>query len=290
MLFQRTLKNSIEFNGIGVHSGQACKIIIKPAAENTGIIFKKIGDDSCGSNSFVSANYDNVIDTRLCTVIGDGTLKFSTIEHLMSALWGVGIDNAIIECSSEELAIMDGSSAPFVETLEAVGVVEQKSSPRKYLKILKETIIEEGGKFVKLSPSDVTSYKCSIDFDHPSIGYQEIVFEPHLSDYKREVSYARTFGFASEIEELKQMGLARGGSLENAVGVDEHGVMNPEGLRYYNEFVRHKLLDLIGDLFLTGYRFIAKIEGHKCGHYLNNMVLKKLFATPENFTFVELKN
>lgn len=284
MIFQKTLKRSVTINGIGIHSGIHSSITINPAPENTGIIFEK--NDNSGKN-LVAANYNNVVDTKLCTVIGKDNLKFSTIEHLMSALWGVGIDNARIECSDSEIVMMDGSSAPFVKIFQEIGCENQKAR-RKYLKVLKEIVFTAQDKFVKLTPSEETTYKCTVDYDHPVIGYQEATFNPINSNYEVDVSYARSFGFMEEFEALKKMGLALGGSLENAIGIDVNGVMNPEGLRYINEFARHKLLDLIGDLFLSGYRLIAKIEGYKCGHYLNNMVLRKLFGNRNNFQLIEL--
>lgn len=285
MPFQKTLKLPINFSGIGVHSGKVVHVTLRPAGENTGIVFKRI--DHLESN-IIAASYDRVVDTRLCTVIENDTgLRVSTIEHLMSAFWGTGIDNVIVEIDGEEMAIMDGSSAPFVAMIEKTGLVRQNAA-RKYIKIEKEIAVTDGDKFVRLLPAENYSIKCSIEFPHPLIGHQEALYDD-ASNYGHEVSRARTFGFVKEIEMLKSMGLARGGSLENAIGISEDGILNPEGLRYENEFASHKLLDLIGDLYLAGHRIIGRIEAHKCGHHLNNLMLRQLFASPESFSFVELR-
>jgi UDP-3-O-[3-hydroxymyristoyl] N-acetylglucosamine deacetylase len=284
MTFQQTLKLPIKFCGIGVHSGILVNVTLKPAPENTGIVFKRVDKHE---NNLIEARYDRVVDTRLCTVIeNDHGLKVSTIEHLMSAFWGVGIDNAIVEIDGEEMAIMDGSSAPFVAMIEKAGLSSQNAA-RKYIKIRKEITIKNDDKFVQLLPADSTSFKCSIEFPHPCIGYQEALYDAITSDYGHEISRARTFGFTKEIEMLKSMGLARGGSLDNAIGLDETSILNPEGLRYKNEFASHKLLDLIGDLYLAGYRIIGKIETHRSGHHLNNMTLRQLFANPDSFRIME---
>ncbi len=284
MTFQQTLKLPIKFSGIGVHSGETVNVMLKPAPENTGIAFKRVDHST---NNIIAASYDRVVDTRLCTVIeNDAGLRVSTIEHIMSAFWGVGIDNAVVEIDGEEMAILDGSSAPFVAMIEKAGLISQNAS-RRYIKIEKEVTIESGDKFIRLMPADSTLMKCSIEFPHPLIGYQEAVYDAISSDYGHEVSRARTFGFVKEIEMLKSMGLARGGSLENAIGLDEATILNPEGLRYENEFASHKLLDLIGDLYLAGYRIIGRIEAHKSGHHLNNMMLRQLFANPDSFRIRE---
>ena len=213
--------------------------------------------------------------------------RVSTVEHIMSALWGTGIDNVIVEIDSEEMPIMDGSSAPYVAMIEKAGIVRQNAA-RKYIKIEKEVAIVDGDKFIRLLPAENASIKCSIEFPHPMIGYREALYDVATSNYGHEVSRARTFGFVQEIEKLRSMGLARGGSLENAIGITETGILNPEGLRYENEFAIHKLLDLAGDLYLAGHRIIGRIEAHKGGHHLNNLVLRQLFASPESFRVIEI--
>ncbi len=284
MLFQKTIKLPIHFSGIGVHSGTKVQVALKPAIENTGIVFKRV---DYAENNMIPATYDRVVDTRLCTVIeNDSGLRISTIEHIMSALWGVGVDNLIIEIDGEEMPIMDGSSAPYVALMDKVGLVNQDAA-REYIKIEEEIVVSEGDKFLCLLPADSCSIKCSIEFPEP-IGYQEAFYDVNTSNYGHELSRARTFGFLKEIEMLKSMGLARGGSLENAIGVSEAGVLNPEGLRYDNEFAAHKLLDLTGDLYLAGYRIIGEVKAHKCGHHLNNLMLRQLFANPQSFRITQL--
>jgi UDP-3-O-[3-hydroxymyristoyl] N-acetylglucosamine deacetylase len=285
MYFQQTVKNPVSLSGIGVHSGKIVDVAIKPAPANSGITFKRV---DVSSNNLIKASYENVVETQLCTVVANESgLKVSTIEHIMSAFWGLGIDNALVEVNAEEMAILDGSSAPFVAAVDRGGVAIQ-GAMRKYIKIKKEICITDADKFVRLSPSDEPSVECSVDFNHPMIGYQKASFAEMSGNYGHEISRARTFGFVKEIEILKSMGLARGGSLENAIGLSETEILNPEGLRYKNEFAKHKLLDLVGDLYLAGHRIIGKIEAHKCGHHLNNMMLRRLFASPEVFDVVEM--
>ncbi|MDF3047937.1 MAG: UDP-3-O-[3-hydroxymyristoyl] N-acetylglucosamine deacetylase [Candidatus Midichloriaceae bacterium] len=285
MYFQQTIKDRVNLSGIGVHSGKIANVTIKPAPADSGIIFKRV---DVPSNNLIKASYENVVETQLCTVIANESgLKVSTIEHIMSAFWGLGIDNALVEINSEEMAILDGSSAPFVDALERAGVAVQ-GAMRKYIKIKQEICITDADKFVKLLPSEESSIECSVNFDHPMIGYQKATFAELNGNYIQEISKARTFGFVKEIEMLKNIGLARGGSLDNAIGISETGILNPEGLRYKNEFAKHKLLDLVGDLYLAGYRIIGKIEAHKCGHHLNNMMLRRLFASREVFDIVEM--
>jgi UDP-3-O-[3-hydroxymyristoyl] N-acetylglucosamine deacetylase len=282
---QKTIISPIKCYGIGVHSGAEVSVSILPAAEGTGIVFKRV---DLSENNIIEASYMNVADTRLCTVIANNFgVQVSTIEHIMSAIWACDIDNAIIEIDGPEMAIMDGSAAPFVALIEKAGIKTQRS-PRKYIRIEQIIRVEEGDKFIELQPSDGFIVDYAIEFPHPVIGKQSFVYEKSINSYHFEVSRARTFGFNKEFEQLKQMGLARGGSLANAIGIDDNGVMNPEGLRYPDEFVKHKVLDCIGDLFLAGYRIQGRVLASKAGHALHNQVLRKLFSQKEAFSIFEM--
>ncbi len=285
MVFQTTLKLPFKFSGVGVHSGLNTNVTVKPAPENTGIVF--VRTDLTGDN-VIKGSFENVVDTKLCTVIANGVgAKVSTIEHLMSAFYGLDVDNAIVEIDAEEMPILDGSSAAFVAMIEKVGV-KSLTTPRQLIKILKTVEIVDGDKFVRISPSEMQSFDCIVEFAHQAIGRQSAKYIVGRNSFGHEVSRARTFGFAKEIEMLKSMGLARGGSLDNAIGVDDNGVMNPEGLRYDNEFAVHKLLDLIGDLYLSGQRLLGAVASYKSGHALNNLLLRKLFADKDNYAIINL--
>lgn len=277
---QQTLKSEIKFSGVGVHSGIVANVVVKPAEPNSGIVFVRTDLE----NGVIDSGYKNVCDTRLCTVIGnENGDRVSTIEHLMSAFYGMGVDNAIVEIDSEEMPIMDGSSIQFVEMIQGSGLVQQ-SAKRKYIKIEQEIVIEDGDKYIRFRPSNESSFNCEIEFAHKAVGKQSYGFDVDSGDYGSEVSKARTFGFAHEIEQLRAMGLARGGSLDNAIGIDENGIMNPGGFRYQNELARHKVLDMMGDLFLAGYRIRGRIEANKPGHAINNAALHKLFASDGAFS------
>lgn len=283
-MLQQTLKKEICTKGIGVHSGKEATVHIKPAPANHGIKFIRT---DIAENNVIDAKFDSVVDTRLCTVIENALgVNVSTIEHIMSALYGMEIDNALIEIDGPEMPIMDGSSAPFVALIDKAGSATQDRT-RNILKVTKPIRIEDGDKFISIEPSNTFELECSIEFPHPVIGKQSFTFSFAKGNYNFEISRARTFGFAHEIETLRKMGLAKGGSLENAIGIDENGVMNPEGLRYVpDEFVRHKVLDCIGDLYLAGAFLQAKVVAHKPSHALNNLILRKLFAMPECFEYL----
>jgi UDP-3-O-[3-hydroxymyristoyl] N-acetylglucosamine deacetylase len=282
---QNTLLKPITCKGVGVHNGKEVTLKILPAKEDTGVLF--IRTDLKKDNQIL-AHYANVIDTKMCTIIAnEHGARVSTIEHLMSALWGCGIDNAIIEVDADEVPIMDGSSAPFVALIEANGIAAQ-SRPRKIIEILKPIRIEHEGKTIEIQPSKDFEVNFTIDFDHQAIGQQEYNYSEKNSSYNHKISRARTFGFAFEVEYLKKLGLAQGASLDNAVGIDENGVMNKEGLRYYNEFARHKVLDCIGDLYLACMRIKGKVDAFKAGHALNNLLLRKLFANPDCYRILEM--
>ncbi len=283
---QKTLRKPVTGNGVGVHSGLEIFITLKPAPIGSGIVF--IRTDVKDKNPVVEAKWNKVFDTRLCTVIAneDG-VSVGTIEHLMSAIVGTGIDNMVIEISGAEVPIMDGSAEPFMFLIECAGTVTQ-DAPKRALKINKEVTYQDGDKSITLSPSPVTNFSFDIDFDHKTIGQQSYSVSMINGTYKNDISRARTFGFLHEVEQLQKMGLARGGSLDNAVVVNDDGVMNEGGLRYNDEFVRHKILDAIGDIYLGGAVLLGNYHGVKAGHSLNNQVLHKLFADKSNYEFVNL--
>jgi UDP-3-O-[3-hydroxymyristoyl] N-acetylglucosamine deacetylase len=281
--FQRTLRSSMQCSGIGVHSGEAVTMRLVPALENTGIKF--IRTDLPGSPEIL-ARWDNVRQTQLCTVIeneqGD---KVATIEHLMAALHAYGIDNAIIEINGGEVPVMDGSSTSFVLLIELAGIVEQKAE-RREIEILRPIEISHDGKMARLEPSDQSLFTVEIDFDRAPINKQRYDFLLSHDGFKSEICRARTFGFQEEVEQLRQAGFARGGTLENAVIIKGDKVVNAEGLRYANEFVRHKVLDAIGDLALAGAVIRGRFTGYRTGHALNNEILRALFADTSAWRYV----
>jgi len=283
---QHTLRNQIKCSGVGVHSGMTVQVTLKPAPVDHGISF--IRTDITDKNNIVPARWDAVVDTQLCTVLSnDAGVTVGTVEHLLSALYALGVNNAIIELDAPEVPIMDGSAEPFVFLIECIGVKDQ-FAPLQILRI-KETIsYEEDGKIAQLSPSNNISFAFEIDFDNPIVGNQKFDFKMSKNRYKAEISQARTFGFLHEVEMLRNMGLARGGSLENAIVIDGDKILNESGLRYKNEFVRHKILDAIGDLFLAGYPILGAFTGVKAGHAMNNKVLHSLFANPQAWEIISL--
>ncbi len=275
---QKTLSSDVNITGIGLHSGQEIALALKPAPVNAGITF--IRTDIENGDNAIPALWHHVTDTQLCTVITnkDG-VSVGTIEHLMSALRGLNIDNAIIELNGAEVPIMDGSAMPFIEAIDAVGV-EAQSSPRKVIKVLKDVSVMHDGKRVTLKPADGYIFGGEIEFDHPEIGNQ--TFETQLvnGNFRHDIAEARTFGFLHEVEWMRSQGLAQGGSLDNAIVLDKEAgsVMNPDGLRFEDEFIRHKLLDAIGDLYLAGMPILGAYDGVKAGHAINNEILHALFA------------
>lgn len=283
--WQHTLKLPISCTGVGIHSGKTIKMRILPAAENSGICFVRI---DLKDHNRIAATYGNVVDTQMCTVIANqyGT-KVAVIEHIMSALWGCGIDNAIIEVDNAEIPVMDGSAAPFVALIKKAGVIAQ-DQPRKFVEILSPIKVEHQGKIIELLPNDNFEVDFHIDFEHPNIGSQHFVFNEEQDLFSNDISRARTFGFIEDLQKLQSMGLARGASLENAVGLSrEGGILNPEGLRFDKEFVKHKILDCIGDLYLAGARIKGKVVALKAGHMMNNLILRKLFAEQDAYRLVD---
>jgi UDP-3-O-[3-hydroxymyristoyl] N-acetylglucosamine deacetylase len=281
---QRTLLAPTQCSGIGVHSGAKVTMRILPAAEDTGIMF--IRTDLQNGARRIPARWDHVVDTRLCTVIGNAAgVQVSTIEHVMAALSGFGIDNAIIEIDGAEVPVMDGSSDAFVFLLEMAGVAVQ-DAPRREIEILKSVEVTEGNKTARITPSADRRFSCDIAFDKQAIGQQHYDMTLTPESFKSDISRARTFGFYEEVEYLRTLGLARGGSLDNAVVIKDDLVMNEDGLRYGNEFVRHKVLDAIGDISLAGYVIRGHFHGTCSGHAMNNKLLRALFADPSAWRFV----
>lgn len=276
MILQKTINSKISCSDIGLHSGEKVSMTLHPAPEDSGIIFNRT-DIKDKKQAKISAKYDNVTQTNLGTVIENKFgIKLSTIEHFMAAIWGCGIDNLIIDINAAEVPIMDGSSEPFVFLIECAGIKTQKE-PRKFIEILKKIRFEEDDKFVEISPSKDFSFNLHIDFNHKKIGKQNFIYKKGLNSFKNDISRARTFGFKHEIEQLHKMGLAKGGSLDNAILIDDNGVVNKGGLRYKDEFARHKALDFIGDIYLAGYHILGHFEASKSGHSVNNKALRNLF-------------
>lgn len=283
MFKQTTIKGPVSCYGIGVHSGERASINLLPAKENTGIVFKRT--DVANGQNFIEANYKNVCDTVLSTSISNNFgVKVSTIEHLMAALWGCNIDNVIIEIDGPEVPIMDGSSAPFVFLIECAGMKQQNTN-KKILQVNKRIEIIHQNAEVYLEPSEKFMANMEIDFSSRAIGKQQNSFDIEKS-FKHELSRARTFGFMEDFDALKNAGLAKGASLDNAIGINGHKIMNPNPLRYDDEFVRHKLLDAIGDLNTSGVTLKAAFHGNKSGHLLNNEILHKLFEDQSNYSFL----
>jgi UDP-3-O-[3-hydroxymyristoyl] N-acetylglucosamine deacetylase len=274
--FQHTLRGPAECSGVGVHSGEKVTLRLLPAPENTGIVF--IRTDLVNGARMIAARWDNVVDTRLCTVIGNahGT-RIATIEHLMAALHAAGIDNAFIEIDGAEVPVMDGSSDPFVFLIEMAGIVQQ-DAPRKVIEVLAPIEIVAEGKHARLTPAPESRFSFEIDFGQSPISRQRYDFTLSPDGFKSEIGRARTFGFFEEVEQLRELGFARGGSLDNAIVIKDDQVMNEDGLRYANEFVRHKLLDAVGDLSLAGAVISGHFEGYCSGHALNNQLLRAMFA------------
>ena len=286
LLSQKTVKNTLIFKGIGLHTGADVKIKIKPAQPNTGIIFKRVDLDK---NNLVIPNIFNVSDASFCTTISNESgVKVSTIEHLMAAFYGIGLDNAIIEINAQEVPIMDGSSKKFIEEISKTGLVSHEV-PIKIIKIEKKVEFKDGEKYISIDKSNVSlDIDFEINFNNPLIGKQSNkinVYEDDLSD----IYSSRTFCLYEDIKKLKEMGLAKGGSLENAIVVKKDKVLNENGLRNDKEFVNHKILDCIGDIYLTGCKVIGSIQCSQGGHKLTNQLLRKVFQDKSNFSIFEIK-
>lgn len=276
MIRQRTLKNVIRATGVGLHSGEKVFLTLRPAAPNTGILFRRTDIRPSIDIKAVAAN---VGDTLLSTTLEAGGVRIATVEHLLSAFAGLGVDNAVVEVSAPEVPIMDGSAGPFVFLIQSAGIEEQ-SVAKKYIRIKKRIRVADGDKWAMFEPFDGFKVAFDIDFNHPAFAERSCsaVIDFSSTSFVKEVSRARTFGFLRDIESLRQRQLALGGSLDNAVVVDDYRVLNEDGLRYDDEFVKHKILDAIGDLYLLGHSLIGAFHGHKSGHALNNQLLTTLMA------------
>ena len=284
MIRQRTLKTIIRATGVGLHTGQKVYMTLRPAAANAGIVFRRV---DLPEPVEIKAQAFNVGDTRLSTCLERDGVRVSTVEHLMSACAGLGIDNLYVDVDAEEIPIMDGSAASFVFLLQSAGIEEQPAAKR-FIRVKKAVEVREGDKLARLEPFFGFKLAFTIDFRHPAVDKTGQTFSIDFGDtsYVREIARARTFGFAHEVEALREMGLARGGSLDNAIVLDEHRMLNNEELRYGDEFVRHKILDAIGDLYVVGHPLIGSYIAHKSGHGLNNQLLRALLADQEAYEIV----
>ena len=285
---QKTIENEVHCSGIGLHSGKEVSMSLHPAEADTGIIFRRL--DVPDNRSKIPALFDQVIDTRLCTTLAnDRGTSVATIEHLMAALAGCQIDNVIVTINGSEVPIMDGSAGPFVSLIECAGIVEL-DSPRNIIQILHEVSVNEGNGRAFLSPTShqrsSLDINLNIDFDNAAIGYQTLLMSLSSWNFKQDICHARTFGFLEDVEALRQAGLAQGGSLDNAIVISENGILNEDGLRYDDEFVRHKALDCIGDLYLAGNQIAGCFSGYRTGHGIHNKLLRRLFADREAWRLV----
>lgn len=282
---QHTLEKPVTLTGTGLHSGAAVTMTLRPAKAGSGIAF--IRTDVADRDNRIPALWDRVVDTRLCTVIGnDAGVTVGTIEHLMAALRGCGVDNLLIELDGPEVPVMDGSAAPFVELVDGAGLRRQ-DAPRRAIRVLKPVSVTRDGKTVTLTPSDHAVFSGEIAFAHPSIGRQARAVTLLNGNFRHDLAAARTFGFMHEVEAMRRAGLALGGSLENAIVLGETDILNDDGLRFEDEFIRHKLLDAVGDLYLAGGPILGAYEGSKGGHALNNALLRELFADDSAWTPVD---
>jgi len=287
MIKQRTLKSKVRATGVGLHSGAKVVLGLRPAPANTGIVFCRTDLEP---PVHARAQAASVVDTRLSTCVSVGTSRVSTIEHLMSAFAGLGIDNAFVDVDGPEIPIMDGSAGPFVFLIQSAGIEEQKAAKR-FIRIARSVEVAEGDKWARFEPHHGFQVSFTIEYRHPVFpsGQQNVCVDFAQTSYIREVSRARTYGFMQEVEWMRSQGLALGGSLENAVVMDEYRVLNSDGLRFENEFVRHKILDAIGDLYLLGHPVIGAYHGHKSGHALNNALLRKLLAEPSAYELISFE-
>ena len=281
---QRTLQKSVEIVGIGLHKGVPVKMRLEPLPSNSGIIIYR-----SDAGVTIPLKKEFVVDTKMATVLGKDGVVVSTIEHLLSAIYAYGIDNLRIVLDNDEIPILDGSASGYCMLIDEAGIEEQ-DQPKKAIKIKKEVVVETpDGKRVALKPSNKIVYDFEIKFEHPAIGTQNYHFDYSIEEYKESIAKARTFGFLHEVQYLRSIGLALGGSMENAIVLDETKILNPEGLRYENEFVRHKILDAIGDMALLEYTMIGEYEAIAGSHHLNHLLTKKLYEDKENYEIIDLE-
>jgi UDP-3-O-[3-hydroxymyristoyl] N-acetylglucosamine deacetylase len=276
MLGQRTLRNSIRATGVGLHTGKKVMMTLRPAAVDSGICFRRV---DLPQPVDIPARAQNVGDTTLGTTLVHGDARISTVEHLLSAFAGLGIDNACVEVTAAEVPIMDGSAGPFVFLLQSAGIEEQHA-PKRFIRVRKSIMVEDGDKWARFDPFEGFKVNFEIEFDHPIFKrrLQRATMDFSTTSFLKEISRARTFGFMRDLETLRSHNLALGGTLDNAIVLDDVGVVNEDGLRYEDEFVKHKILDAIGDLYLLGHSLIGEFSGHKSGHGLNNRLLRALLA------------
>jgi UDP-3-O-[3-hydroxymyristoyl] N-acetylglucosamine deacetylase len=288
VIYQRTLKNSIRATGVGLHTGEKVYLTLRPAAVDTGIVFRRV--DLPEPIDIKAAPYA-VGDTRLSSCLVKDGARVGTVEHLMSALSGLGVDNAYVDLTAAEVPIMDGSAGPFVFLIQSAGVEEQKAF-KQFIRVKKRVEVRHGDKWVRFDPHNGFKLDLAIDFDHPVLERtkQSLTVDFATTSYVKEVSRARTFGFMQEVEWMREQGLALGGSLDNAIVMDEYRVLNSEGLRYDDEFVKHKILDAIGDLYLLGHPLIGAFSGYKSGHALNNALLRALLEEQGAWEFVKFEH
>ncbi len=288
MVKQRTLKSSVTVTGVGLHSGEKVTLTLRPGAVNSGIVFRRVDVKPVCE---MQARAHLVYDTRLSTCMEYNGVRVATIEHLMSAFAGLGIDNACVEMNGSEVPIMDGSAGTFIFLLQSAGIVEQ-SAPKKFIRIRKAVEVVHGDKWVKFEPYNGYRLTFTINFSHPVFAdtKQHVVIDLDENSYIRDISRARTFGFMQDVEYMRSQGLALGGSLDNAIVMDDYRVLNADGLRFEDEFVKHKVLDAIGDLYLLGHPVIGAFSGFKSGHALNNELLRALLADEHAWEFVTFDN
>jgi len=288
MVRQRTLKNRVKATGVGVHTGEKVYLTLRPAAPNTGIVFRRVDLDPVVE---IPASVEYISDTSLCTCLAKNGVRVGTVEHLLSALSAFGIDNLYVDVTSSEIPIMDGSSGPFVFLLQSAGILEQDEL-KKFIKIKKKVVVEDGDKMASIEPYSGFKVSCGIDFDHPVFKKtsQTATLDFSSSSYVKEISRARTFGFLSQYEAIRQQNLALGASLDNAIVLDEFKVLNQDGLRYPDEFVKHKILDVVGDMYLLGHSLIGAFTGIKSGHTLNSQLLQKLLSEESAWEVVTFKD
>ena len=284
MFKQRTLKSVIRATGVGLHTGEKVAMTLRPALPNTGIVFRRI---DLPAPVDIAAHAFKVTDARLCSTLEANGAKVATVEHVMSAFAGLGIDNAYVDLTGSEVPIMDGSASPFVFLIQSAGI-EQQPAPKRFFRIRSVIEVRDGDKWARFEPFDGFKLSFSIEFDHPAFerSAQSAYVDFANTSYVKEVARARTFGFIQDVEALRDSGLALGGSLDNAIVVDEYRVLNAEGLRYGDEFVKHKLLDAIGDLYLLGHPLIGYFSAHKSGHALNNRLLREALAAKDSWEWV----
>jgi UDP-3-O-[3-hydroxymyristoyl] N-acetylglucosamine deacetylase len=281
-MMQMTIKRAVSAQGVGLHSGKKVNLTLSPAAPDSGITFRRT--DLPGMPE-IRALWDRVTESQLCTLIAENDASVGTVEHLMAALRAANIDNVLITLDGPEVPIMDGSAEPFAFLLSCADIEEQEIR-KQYLQILQQVTVTEGDKSASFEPADVPSYDFTVDFDHPAIGRQERKLTLVNGNFLSQISRARTFGFAHEVEYMRSKGLAQGGSLDNAIVLDREKILNANGLRFDDEFVRHKILDAVGDLYLAGMPILGRYNGIKAGHALNNKLLRAVFADPANYRIV----